>query len=67
MEVPACRASATSSNCGEFLKPSATKQPPKGDCGRGNDLGYGNNALDATMDDPQPSAKGPGLCVQFND
>ena len=38
-------------------KASATKQASKDACGRGNDLGYGNNAPDATMDDPQPSPK----------
>lgn len=27
--------------------------------GRGNDLGYGNNARDVTMDDPQPSPTAP--------
>ena len=36
-------------------KADATKQVPKGACGRGNDLGYGKNASDATMDNPQPS------------
>jgi hypothetical protein len=38
-------------------KANATKQMLKSVCGRGNDLGYGNNALDVTMDDPQPSPK----------
>ena len=41
----------------EVPKANATKQSPKGGCGRGNDLGYSNNALDATMDNPQPSSK----------
>ena len=26
-------------------------------CGRGNDLGYGKNVKDSTMDNPQPSPK----------
>jgi hypothetical protein len=26
-------------------------------CGRGNDLGYGKNVKDITMDNPQPSPK----------
>jgi hypothetical protein len=64
---------ATLSNCGEFLKPSATKRATKGARGRGNDLGYGKNAEDVTMDDPQPSpnailslaAREPRM--QFND
>ena len=34
---------ATLSNCGEFLKPSDTKQLLKDSCGRGNDLGYGKS------------------------
>jgi hypothetical protein len=46
---------ATPSNCGNALKPALPSRPPKGACGRGNDLGYGNNALDATMGYPQPS------------
>ena len=50
-----CESPATPSNCGEFLKLSATKQALKGACGRGNDLGYSNNAPDDTMDNPQPS------------
>jgi hypothetical protein len=42
--------------------------PPKGWVQhQGNDLGYGKSTEDVTMDDPQPSAKGPGLRVQFND
>ena len=48
---------ATPSNCGKFLKPTATKLAPKGASGRGNDLGYGNSAEDTTMDNPQPSPK----------
>ena len=41
-------------------KADATKQALKGACGRGNDLGYSNNASDATMDNPQPSPKSSG-------
>ena len=49
---------ATSSNCGETLKLLTTKSVGKPADGQGNDLGYGNNALDITMDNPQPSPKG---------
>lgn len=42
-------------------KADATKQALKGACGRGNDLGYSNNASDATMDNPQPSPKSSPL------
>jgi hypothetical protein len=52
---------ATLSNCGEFLKPSDTKQLLKDSCGRGNDLGYGKSTEGYIyiyiMDNPQPSPK----------
>jgi hypothetical protein len=51
------RLPATPSNCGKFLKPALPSGRRKAVRGRGNDLGYGKNALDATMDDPQPSPK----------
>jgi hypothetical protein len=40
----------------ETPKATATKPPSKGVGGQVNDLGYGENAVDATMDDPQPSS-----------
>ena len=66
---------ATLSNCWEFLKlllPSRGGNPRGG---QDNDLGYGENAKDATMDNQQPSPKGggpptggvPPLRVQFTD
>jgi hypothetical protein len=62
---------ATLSNCGKFLKPTTTKLMLKGVGGRGNDLGYGNNVEDITMDNPQPSPKSwgfmPQIRMQFND
>ncbi len=39
-------------------KALSTKLGWKHSSGRGNDLGYGNNDRDATMDNPQPSSKG---------
>ena len=47
---------ATLSNCGDFLKlylPSVARERLHG---QGNDLGYGKNDKDITMDYPQPSA-----------
>ena len=63
---------ATLSNCGESLRALATKRVLRSARGRGNDLGYGNNARDATMGDPQPSPAAACLLgrpsgVQFND
>jgi hypothetical protein len=40
----------------EHPKARTTKPTPKGAGGRGNDLGYGNNVRDATVDNLQPSA-----------
>ncbi len=42
-------------------KAVATKEVSKGAFGRGNDLGYGKNVTDATMDNPQPSPKSKKL------
>ena len=49
---------ATLSNCGDLLKPPVTAARRKAECStEGNDLGDGKSTEDATMDDPQPSAK----------
>jgi hypothetical protein len=48
---------ATLSNCGEFLKLLLPSSHGNIDCGRVNSPGYGKNAKDATMDNPQPSSK----------
>jgi hypothetical protein len=42
----------------EVPKALHTKHGPKGLCGQGNDLGYGNSGKDETMGNPQPSPKG---------
>ena len=68
--VGAPGAPATLSNCGNFLKPLATAARRKvGRQHQGNDLGDGNSAGDATMDNPQPSPKSraAGIRMQFND
>ena len=46
---------ATPSNCGDTLRALTTKSIGKLIDGQGNDLGYGNNVKDITMDNPQPS------------
>ena len=48
---------ATLSNCGEVLKLRLPSQGGNSLDGQGNDLGYGKNDEDTTMDNPQPSPK----------
>ena len=45
---------ATCSNCGKTLKPQLPSRRVKTVGGQVNSLGYGNNAKDVTMGDPQP-------------
>ena len=63
--VPAARKSwlvqssgcATLSNCGKILKLRLPSQGGNTPDGQGNNLGYGKNDADTTMDNPQPSPK----------
>jgi len=48
---------ATLSNCGNILKFQLPNIDGNILCGRGNDLGYGKNVENVTMDNPQPSPK----------
>ena len=45
---------ATCPNCGKTLKPQLPSRRVKTVGGQVNSLGYGNNAKDVTMGDPQP-------------
>jgi hypothetical protein len=49
-------AAATPSNCGKFLKLDLPTRRGNTGGGQGNDLGYGKNGRDGTMDNPQPSS-----------
>jgi len=49
--------SATLSNCGNTLKLVVPNADGNIQHGQGNDLGYGKNLRDVTMDNPQPSPK----------
>ena len=49
---------ATPSNCGDLLKPPATKPAPNGVGGRVSRPGTVVTLGDATMDDPHPSSYG---------
>lgn len=50
---------ATPSKCGKPLKPLIPSRPGNGTVAKRNKLGYGNNAKDDTMGNPQPSPKAP--------